>query len=51
MNDRVKELMDMGFKAGTAYRRYNQEKKKLKEQLKPESSFDYERETPKGEWV
>ena len=51
INDRVKELMDMGYNVRTAYRRYNAEKRKLMEQLKPEPSFDYDKETPKGEWV
>lgn len=46
INTEVQKLMDAGMSEQSAYRHVSATKPKKK---KPE--FDYERETPKGEWV
>ena len=46
INPEVQKLMDSGISQRTAYRHVAATKTKKKE---PE--FDYDKETPKGEWV
>lgn len=46
INTEVRKLMDAGMTKRTAYRHYAATNHKKKE---PE--FDYDKETPKGEWV
>jgi hypothetical protein len=47
MNPEVQKLVDSGMSIRTAYRTV--EKARAEKNNKPE--FNYERETPKGEWV
>lgn len=46
INPEIRKLMDAGMSRRTAYRRLAETNPKKKE---PE--FDYDKETPKGEWV
>lgn len=46
MNAKVKELVSNGMSERQAYRIAKRERKDA-----PEPDFDYEKETPKGEWV
>ena len=46
INPEVRKLMDAGMSKRTAYRHIAATKPKNKE-----PDFDYERNTPKGEWV
>ena len=47
INPEVQKLVDSGMSIRTAYRTV--EKARAEKNNKPE--FDYDRETPKGEWV
>ena len=46
MNPEVQKLMDAGMSERSAYRHVSATKPKKKE-----PDFNYDRETPKGEWV
>ena len=46
MNPEVAELVEKGYNVRTAYRIVNNRK-----QVRTNTEFDYEAETPKGEWV
>ncbi len=47
MNPEVQKLVEQGYNVRKAYRMVAHAKGENKEEQK----FDYERETPKGEWV
>lgn len=46
MNAKVQEFMSQGMSQRQAYRLAKRERKDS-----PEPDFDYEKETPKGEWI
>lgn len=46
MNAKVKELVSNGMSERQAYRIAKRERRDMKEQ-----NFDYDAETPKGEWI
>lgn len=48
INPEVKELVDHGYSIRTAYRIVAKRKKTKKVETNP---FDYDANTPKGEWV
>lgn len=47
MNPEVAKLVELGYSERQAYRKI--ENAKRAQEVKPK--FDYDRETPKGEWV
>ena len=49
INPEVAELVEKGYNIRTSYRIVNNRNKKKQSRAKTE--FDYEAETPKGEWV
>ena len=52
INPEVRKLMDAGMSQRTAYRHVAATKpKKTTKPKKKEPEFDYDKETPKGEWV
>lgn len=48
LNPEVAELVEKGYNVRTAYRIVNNRNRK---QARTNTEFDYEAETPKGEWV
>ncbi|MBO7325835.1 MAG: hypothetical protein J6U57_10495 [Bacteroidales bacterium] len=48
LNPEVAELVEKGYNVRTAYRIVNNRNRK---QARTKTEFDYDTETPKGEWV